>query len=203
MCSDDLLLPGALRTVGEQFATFPATDVLIGRTRVEYAGEEHRNYVDDPTQAKIRSIPANHAFSQQSCFWRRRLLAERTAPLDESYEYAMDLELWACFAARNLRWKVIDDVLGVFHNSGQNKTCTGNLAVTHEFERVYRTYCPDAVSLTAWHRRLRFPLERFRRRHPGRACSALVRPIQMALAAALSPFYGRDRVRAMNWGAWT
>lgn len=203
LCSDDLLLPGALRTVGEQFATSPATDVLVGRTRVEYAGEEHRNYVDDPTQAKIRLIPANHAFSQQSCFWRRDLLAERTGPLDESYEYAMDLELWAWFVSCNVRWKVIDDELGVFRNSGLNKTCTGNLAATCEFERVYRTYCPDTIPLTAWHRRLRFPLERLRRRHPGRTCSVLVRPVQIALAAALGPFYGLNRVRAMNWGAWT
>ena len=203
LCSDDLLLPGTLRTAGEQFAAFPGTDVLVGRTRVEYAGEEHRNYVDDPTQAKIRLIPANHAFSQQSCFWRRSLLAKRTGPLDESYEYAMDLELWACFASGNLRWKVIDDELGVFRNSGANKTCIGNLAVTCEFERVYRQYCPDSIPLTVWHRRLRFPLERLRNRHPSRACSALVRPIQMALTAALGPFYGLDRVRAMNWGAWT
>ena len=203
LCSDDILLPGALRTVGEQFATSPATDVLVGRTRVEYAGEEHRNYVDDPTQAKIRLIPANHAFSQQSCFWRRDLLAERTGPLDESYEYAMDLELWAWFVSCNVRWKVIDDELGVFRNSGLNKTCTGNLAATCEFERVYRTYCPDTIPLTAWHRRLRFPLERLRRRHPGRTCSVLVRPVQIALAAALGPFYGLNRVRAMNWGAWT
>jgi len=203
LCSDDLLLPGALRTVGEQFAASARTDVLVGRTRVEYAGDEHRNYVDEPTQAKIRLIPANHAFSQQSCFWRRSLLAKRSAPLDESYEYAMDLELWAWFAADNVRWKVIDDVLGVFRNSGKNKTCTGNIAVTHEFERVYRTYRPDLVPLTAWHRRLRFPLERFRNRYPGRVLRAMARPIQIALVAALGPFYGFDRVRAMNWGAWT
>ena len=134
---------------------------------------------------------------------RRSLLAKRAAPLDESYEYAMDLELWSWLASAHVRWKVIDDVLGIFRNNGLNKTSTGSLAVTCEFERIYRQYCPDSISLTLWHRRLRFPLERLRNRHPGRACSALVRPIQMALAAALGPFYGLDRVRAMNWGAWT
>lgn len=203
LCSDDLLMPGALFTVGEYFARRPQMDVLVGRTRVEYAGESHRDYVDQPTQAQIAMIPVNHAFSQQACFYRRRLLSTRRPALDESYDYAMDLELWARFRSMGVRWKVIDQVLAVFRNTEANKTSVGGAAVAGEFERVYRSYCGDVVPLAAWHRRLRYPLERWRRRHPGRLCATLVRPLQIATVLLLGPFYGFARVRAMNWGAWT
>ncbi len=201
LCSDDLLLPGALRTVGEHFARAPQVDVLVGRTRVEFDDDTQHNYVDAPTVRKIRLVPINHSFSQQSCFYRRKLLLDRPAPLDESYRYAMDLELWAYFKYRGVRWRVIKDELGVFRHRAGTKTVTGGEKVTYEFERVYRRYNHERIPLTLWHRWLRYPLEKYRDQHRG-PLGYLVRPLQIAIVALLGPFYGFSRVRAMNWGAW-
>lgn len=201
LCSDDLLMPGALRIVGEQFARSPDVDVLVGRTAVEYLGHHDRNYIDEPSMEKIDLIPINNAFSQQSCFYRRRLL-DRAGPLNESLHYAMDLELWAYFRMRGARWKVIDEVLGVFRNSESNKTSVGGEAVTYEFEQIYRRYCHERVPLTVWHRRLRFPLEKLRHHHPDWTGFVIARPLQILLVLILGPFYGFKRVRTMNWGSW-
>jgi len=202
LCSDDLLEPGALKIVGEQFARSPQIDVLVGRTRVLFEGETHRDYVDEPTMKKIDFIPINNAFSQQSCFYRRTLVTERATPLVESLHYAMDLELWAYFRFRGVRWRIINDTLGVFINSGDNKTASGGEKVTYEFEQIYRRYCHDRIPLTWWHRTIRYPLEKFRHRHPGALGMAVARPIQIMAVLLLGPFYGFGRVRAMNWGAW-
>ena len=100
---------------------------------------------------------------------------------------------------------MISDVLGVLGNTRTNKTSCGGgaAAAAREFERVCRTCCHGQVLLTAWHRLLRFALERRRSRHPGRLCATLVRPLQTALVLALRPFCDRARVRAMDWGIWT
>lgn len=201
LCSDDLLAPGALRVVGEHFARAPQVDVLVGRTRVVFDDQPDCDYVDTPSVERIRLLPINNAFSQQSCFYRRNLLLDRPTPLDESYEFAMDLELWAYFKYRGVRWRVIKDELGIFRNSGANKTSVGGEKVTYEFEKVYRRYNHERIPLTLWHRWLRYPLERFRDRHRG-ALGHVARVAQIVIVLALGPFYGFRRVRAMNWGAW-
>jgi heptosyltransferase-2 len=203
LCSDDELMPGALRVVGEQFARSPQVDVLVGRTKVVFEGDPDRDYIDYPTVQKIRLLPINNAFSQQSCFYRRSLLETRSSPLVESYHYAMDLELWAYFKFRGVRWRVVRDVLGVFRNSADNKTSVGGAKVTYEFEKVYRRYCHERIPLTMWHRWLRYPLEKFRNRHRGLLGYVVARPLQIAVVLLLGPFYGFRRVRAMNWGPWT
>jgi heptosyltransferase-2 len=201
LCSDDLLTDGALRVVGEHFARAPQIDVLVGRTRVEFDDHPDRNYIDSPSVQKIRLLPINNAFSQQSCFYRRKLLQDRPSPLDETYNYAMDLELWAYFKYRGVRWRVIKDELGIFRNSATNKTTTGGVKVTYEFEKVYRRYNHERIPLTLWHRWIRYPLEKYRDRHRG-VLGYLARPLQIGIVLLLGPFYGFRRVRAMNWGGW-
>ena len=83
LCGEDVLMPGALRVVGEQFARFPATDVLVGRMHLEYISHERTNYLHQPKRAKIDLIPANHASSPQRCLRRRRPLAGLAVPLDD------------------------------------------------------------------------------------------------------------------------
>lgn len=202
LCSDDLLVDGALRKVGEYFARYPEVDIVVGRTRHVFGEAHMKDYVDKPTMDKIALLPINHAFSQQSCFYRRSLLETRGAPLVESYEYAMDLELWAYFLYQDARWMVVNDVLGVFNNTGGNKTRTGGELITYEFERIYRRYSDERLPLTMWHRWLRYPLERFRHRHPGWLGYLIARPAQIAVVLLLGPFYGFRRVRAMNWGSF-
>jgi len=123
----------------------------------------------------------------------------RHPPLDESYHYAMDFELWSYFKVQRARWKVIDDVLCSALMSGVNKCSTGGMEITEEQIRVYRTYVHEKIPLTFWYRLMRLPLERFRLRHPGRLAYCIARPLQIAAVLLLGPFYGFKRVRAMSF----
>ncbi|MEN8445897.1 MAG: glycosyltransferase, partial [Cyanobacteria bacterium J06555_13] len=201
LCSDDILPEGALHTIGQFFAESPDTDVLVGACSIIYTAENAREYVRKSSLKRIELMPARNALAQPSCFYRRHLLS-RSQPIDESYHYAMDFELWNYFKSCGARWHCIDDVLSIAIQDGENKSSTGGEKVTFELERVYNTYVKEWVPLTYWHRRLRYPLERFIATHPQRIWRYLVGPIWLLVTLSLSPFYGFDRAWIMRWSRW-
>ncbi len=205
LCSDDLLEPGALHRVGRFFTQHAEVDVLVGTCLFEFLDEQgnvQRTHEHRPTLDGIDTMPCGNPIPQPSCFYRRRLLEGRALPIDESYRYAMDFELWNYFKSQGARWHVIDDRLSRFPFDGANKTSTGGDKIIAELERIYRAYTDERMPLSTWHRWLRLPLERFRKRHPGRGGYLVARPLQLALTLGLGPFYGLRRVRAMNWHAF-
>ena len=111
----------------------------------------------------------------------------------------MDTELWTYFKSVGARWKTIEQALSHAVQSESNKTSTGGTKITLELERLYKTYERERIPLTFWHRRLRYPLERVRHNHRGALFGCLYYPYQCAIIALLSPFYGFNRVRWMNW----
>ncbi|RUR84595.1 glycosyltransferase family 2 protein [Chlorogloeopsis fritschii PCC 9212] len=233
LCSDDLLVPGALHTVGKYFAESSNIDVLVGCGKIAFTTENHalpnekinfwltlfgrllrlgkrtiiqntqnkQTYIKAPTFKQIVLMSACNPIAQPSCFYRRSLL-NRLKPIDESYQYAMDTELWNYFLSQGVRWKCIDDVLSVSIQDGQNKTSTGGYKVTLELERIYKTYTQEWIPLTFWHRRLRYPLEQFLARHPSKVWLYVIGPIWIVMTFLLAPFYGLDKVWAMRWKRW-
>lgn len=199
LCTDDLLSPQALFVVGRYFAELPEIDILVGCSRYVYLNQDRKPWIFKPRPIDI--IPAAYAFAQPSCFYRKKLL-DRPNPVDESYDYTMDLELWTYFRSKGVRWKIIDDILSVTQASGKNKSSTGRVKITHEAERVYKTYVKEPVPLTFWHRLLRYPLERFLARHPNPLSWMLIAPIWSFLALLLGVFYGFKKAYFMRWKAW-
>jgi glycosyltransferase involved in cell wall biosynthesis len=199
LCSDDFLLPGALHAVGREFARDSSVDVVVG------AAEIHRPatapYLAAPTMPALALMPCHNPIVQPACFFRRRLL-QRDPVIDESFNYAMDFELWNYFqTAMQAHFKCISNVLAVFPMDGQNKTSTGGQRIVAEVERVYRRYCQERVPLTFWHRTVRVPLGRLRKRY-GLIGYLVVRPLQALVVFSLAIFYGLRRVRAMNWSGF-
>ena len=198
LCSDDILLPGTLFRVAEYFVENPSIDVVAGQGCVVYASGDRPDMVGGTTLEAIELIPANNSVCQPACFYRRKLL-DRTPPVDESYHYAMDFELWAYFRAKNAQWLVVDDVLCQTLMTGDNKCSTGGMAITDEQIRVYRTYVKELIPLTFWYKHMRLPLAIFRLRHPGALGFIIARPLQIILVLLLGPFYGFKRVRNMSF----
>ncbi len=197
--SDDELTPGALQVIGERFAAAGDMDVLAGACDYIDLRPGRKNLRVTPQESHLALLSIANLIAQPSCFYRRALL-KREPPLDESLHYAMDVELWHYFVAQGARWRFIPDVLSRYEMTNYTKSGTGGVEVTYELERIYRRYVKERIPLTFWHRRLRFPVERLRRRHPGRWFGCCVYyPYQMAMILALSPFYGYKRVRNMNW----
>lgn len=201
LCSDDVLVSGALQLVSQTFAQHPDTDIVVGRCRMIDQDTGKELLLWTPNDEDIGLIPCCNPIAQPSCFFRRSLL-DRNPPLDESYRYALDCELWAYFASRGARWRCIDEHLSIFYETGVNKTATGGKAIAKEMERLYRAYTNEWIPLVFWHRYFRNPLIVIQARHSNRALRRLVYWVEATINWLLTPFYGYKRVRAMRWEHW-
>jgi len=228
LCSDDFLEPGALHTIGKYFADEPEIDVLVGRCRVEYMTDHvgrplkgvksltnrlqkflplgsrpiieqsDRVYIKAPTPELIELMPASCPIHQPSCFYRRELL-DRPQPLIESLHHTMDIELFNYFRSRGAKFKVIEEIVSFAPKSGVNKNCLAGVKATYELEDIYKTYTNELIPLTYWHRKLRYPLECFLKRHRRGIWLYLVGSLWFAIVLMLAPFYGLKKVWALRW----
>jgi glycosyltransferase involved in cell wall biosynthesis len=202
LCSDDVYLPGALHAVGTAFASDPAPDLVAGACQLRYLNDPAKDRIDSPTAEKLELMPWTNPLPQPGCFFRRAVL-DRDPILDVNLHYLMDFDLWNYLRRRGAKWKFIPTVLSVMNFSGTNKTSTGQVKITREYEAIYKQYVNERIPLTFWHRRLRYPLERVRCRNRSFLFAYLVYfPYECAMIALLSPFYGFRRVRWMNWSVF-
>lgn len=155
-------------------------------------------FIKAPTMEHIKLMPVHNPIPQPSCFYRRQLL-DREPIIDESYEYAMDFELWNYFSAKQAHWKVVDDILSINPVSGDNKTSVGGVDATYEVEKIYRMYTNEWIPLTFWHRRFRYPLEQFVKKKQGGIWLFVLGPVWVLITLVLSIFYGLKHVWAMRW----
>jgi glycosyltransferase involved in cell wall biosynthesis len=198
LCSDDVLLPGALATVCRCFAEHREIDIVAGAGEIVFTADARRNHIFRPRGEFVSLMPAYNGIMQQSCFWRRRL-HRRTPLLDEGLRYAMDFDLWCYFKSLHARWRFTPEVLSRFTVGPQTKTGAGGRAVAEELDRVYRRYTADRVPLSGWYRRLRYPWERLLRRDRGPVRLGVLRAVQVAWMLCFMPFYGYRPVRYMSW----
>lgn len=104
--ADDLLLPGALRKVGEMFIEDPQIWWLTGKCQIV---DEENNEIRRPITVYKNMLLGWHSFSlllmtnyvsQPATFWRRDAL-ESLGYLDESLRYVMDYEYWLRLYAKS------------------------------------------------------------------------------------------------------
>lgn len=198
ICSDDVLLPGALARIGEYFAGHPACDVLAGNARqVDPTGSSQPKVIC--SRPLLHVFPATNCIIQPSTFFRRKLLV-RDPPIDESLHYVMDFELWNDFHSRQASFHFIEDVLTIYELSPFTKSGSGGSRIIDELERVYVRYSGERLPLTWWHRRLRYPVEKWVHRNRSPITMACVYwPWRIATSVALLPFYRLHRVANMDW----
>lgn len=97
LCSDDLLLPGALRAVGEFFARHPCAQAMYGDAL--WIDEDGRLLRPKKEMAFNRFVfRYDHNYiPQPSMFWRRSLY-RAVGGLDPRFNLAMDGDLWERFS---------------------------------------------------------------------------------------------------------
>jgi len=120
--SDDMLMPGALRYVGEYFAGHPEVDAVYGhRVIVDGDDLEIGRWVmppHDPEMLRyIDFVP------QETLFWRRSLY-ERVGGIDPSFRFAMDWDLLLKFQNAGARIVRLPYYLGYFRAHGGQKSQT-------------------------------------------------------------------------------
>jgi hypothetical protein len=117
--SDDLLLPGTLRVVGEFFARHPDVDVVYGnRIVIDDADCDIGRWIvpghDDAGLAWADVVP------QETLFWRRRVWTA-VGGLDPTFRFALDWDLLLRWRAAGARFAHLPRFLGAFRLHGAQK----------------------------------------------------------------------------------
>lgn len=121
--SDDLLLPGTLSYVARFLHDHPEVDVVYGhRVLIDELGREIGRQViprhNDRVLAWADFIP------QETVFWRRAAWERAGATFDESFQYALDWDLWVRLREVGARMVRLPRFLGAFRVHGDQKTST-------------------------------------------------------------------------------
>lgn len=120
LCSDDLLLPGALARVGQFFAENPRVGAVYGNSIwIDASGKAIRTK-REPRFNRFVFLHDHNYIPQPSMFWRRELY-EQIGGLDERFNLAMDSDLWERLS-RVTQIAHIDDFLSCMRYYDEQKT---------------------------------------------------------------------------------
>ena len=197
LCSDDVLLPGALAHVGRTFLEDPGCDVVAGAGKYQFDDRSEADYVSTRADDDLEFLPGQNKIVQPSCFFRRTLL-QRSSAVRTDLHYAMDAELWCYFMAQNARWLFSPEVLSVYRITGANKAFTGRWKILQEVERIYDEYCGERVPLTFWMRRFWRPLHRAGRAAGNRVLRHTSLLGARGVAFLLKSFYPKQRIQGLQ-----
>ena len=137
--SDDFLLPGALRAVGEAFAADPELALVYGRA--VYVDREGRVLGPYLTRPYDRELLGSFCFIAQPAAFFRRTVYEELGPFDETLHHTMDYDYWLRIAARYPpdRIRYLDQELAAARLHPEAKTVAGwNRALDEILELVKR-----------------------------------------------------------------
>ena len=117
--SDDLLLPGTLRVVGEYFAAHPDVDVVYGnRIVIDEADREIGRWIL-PGHDAARLSWAD-VVPQETLFWRRRVWTA-VGGLDPAFRFALDWDLLLRLRDAGARMVHLPRFLGAFRFHARQK----------------------------------------------------------------------------------
>ena len=171
--SDDILLPGTLAFVADYFRRHPEVDFIYGHRAIINAGNQVIGHWILPPHSDF--LMTHWALMpQESCFWRRSLW-ERAGNVDESFQFAMDFDLWVRMMREGGRLRRVDRFLAAFRMHDEAKTSRNMLTVgISEVSRIYGKYGTSTIFgmgdlFTLWVQLRSAVFRRLRERRPGLA----------------------------------
>lgn len=197
LCSDDLLMPGALWNVAEAFAREPECDVVVGHCLCAYEDTPEKNTVLRSSVESIQAMPYLFGVWQPSCFFRRAAV-KREQVLRRELHYCMDRELWCRLQACGAYWKSIDKTLSINRFTGDNKSLVGQSKIIQEIHAIYRSHELERVPLTALLLWFWLPLVTVGLRRPPGAARHLLHTASRSVTCGLKLIYPAVRVRALQ-----
>ncbi|MCC6231096.1 MAG: glycosyltransferase [Verrucomicrobiales bacterium] len=198
LCSDDFLLPGALRAVQGAFRDGAAgseggVDVVAGNARYHHEDGRTPDFSTCVDARAVRRLPTVNLLLQPSCFFRRRLLG-RSPRVREDLHYTMDLELWTWLKVGGAKWAFLPQDLSVYRVTGQNKSVKGWRETMRELRRVYGEYERPWIPLWWWFSLCWLPAAKWRHGSRTWVTRALSRRVVAWLERGLRLFYDREHV---------
>jgi glycosyltransferase involved in cell wall biosynthesis len=95
--SDDLLLPGAISTIVDEWSRRPSVDLFYGRANhIDEHGDIILEY--DTREFQLEEFKNRCTICQPAAFWRRPIM-DRIGLFDEDFQTSMDYEYWQRIAA--------------------------------------------------------------------------------------------------------
>lgn len=142
LCSDDVLLPGALSRVVEIFEKNPEVDAVYGNAvLIDTAGNIFR------PKREINFHPwllvGDHNYIPQPAMFWRRCIHERIGYLREDLHYTMDLELWLRFGKYGCRVLHVDEYFAGMRCHSQQKVLVHPKELAVENDDLRAAYQPD------------------------------------------------------------
>lgn len=143
--SDDLYHPGAVRSAVEFLQTNPEIGLVYGDTDlIDGSGRKIGRFNAQQTSYQ-RLMRGGVYIPQPAAFWRRELW-ERSGPLDPSYYFAMDYDLWVRFAKIS-PIHYTPQLWASFRIHGDGKTTVSDDRCWPEMKRVYQREGGRIISL--------------------------------------------------------
>lgn len=138
--SDDVLLPGALRKVGEAFAADPDMVVLCGARILRKADGDIALPLEDTSDPE--AFYTAPRINQQSTFYRMDAVRE-AGLVEPKLDYVMDYELWlqVLFRKGPSGVRSMPDALAVFRHHAGSKTATVHHRFLDETASVLHGLC--------------------------------------------------------------
>lgn len=130
--SDDILLPGAVAAVMEEFDAHPAVDFIYGDYEIIDSHGNHllsRKTIDYDRNILLYG---RALIAQPASFFRRRVI-EKIGLFDERYDFCMDIEFWIRAVLNGVKFKRIDRPLAAqrLHDSAKTMTVRWKLDEQH------------------------------------------------------------------------
>lgn len=125
LCSDDLLLPGALERVGRYFREHPKVDAVFGDSIWIDADGKPLRPKREMSFNRFVCLHDHNFVPQPSMFWRRSLY-DAVGGLCRDFDMAMDQDLWLRFSAVT-RIAHIPHYLACMRLYAEQKTSSGSL----------------------------------------------------------------------------
>jgi glycosyltransferase involved in cell wall biosynthesis len=156
--SDDVLLPGTLAYVAQTFLTEPKVDIIYGhRIFVDEDGGEIGRWVLPPHDRK--TLKWADYIPQETMFWRRRVW-EKSGPIDESFQYALDWDFALRAQAAGFHFKRVPRFLACFRVHDEQKSTSMIQVGNNEQRRLRQLYLGRDPESAEIHRATRGYLRR-------------------------------------------
>ena len=145
-----------ISTAVKHFQAHPEVDVVYGQRYL--INEEGYFYLCYPTRPFCKPTLYLNCYMCQECvFWRRSIYERAGGFIDDSFQFAMDYELWLRFLKFGANFKGFDNVFGLFRSyENQKSTAQWQQFGLPEIERLYKQYAdrclPEAEMIDAWNK---------------------------------------------------
>lgn len=143
--SDDVLLPGALRALGETYRALPSplilADVEMRDLRTSRCWRIHQHNVTLQTFRQPWRYPVTWA--QPGTYFSRPLLI-RTGPLCTDMHHLFDWE-WMCRALKWAEPRYLSHAVAAFHYHEESKTSILSAGWVEDRSRILELHAPDSV----------------------------------------------------------